>query len=206
MKKTKKTKKLFLLMLALLVITASALAFTACGDDENSAAEEVGADIDTKAALESLYEKAKELAGEDVFFPPTLPLDAPVSTDDCHAHLGLDPADFEQYVTESYAMTAAIMVHAFDLSLIKCNDYASARKVKELVAAGFDPAQRICAVSEVAFVVESGRFVLLGGVAKNAAESFQEAFKAQFETTAGDVNTFFDRGDEEHGDGGLILG
>jgi len=186
-----------------LLLTAALMTFmVSCGD---AAEAEVGEDIDVKAALEAIYEKAKELAPDDAFFPFTLPLDAPISADNCESHLGISAEDLEKYVTESYSLVAAIMTHAFDLALVKCNDYASAREVKKLIAEGFNPAQRICAVSEVAFVVESGRFVLLGGVALDTAEAFQKAFGEYFETAAGEVNTFFERG-EDHGGDGIILG
>jgi len=186
----------------LFILLAAALVF-ALGSCGEKAEEEAGADIDTKAALEAIHEKAKELAGEGAFFPFTLPLDAPINAENCQSHLGISPEDLDKYVTESYSLVAAIMAQAFDLALVKCNDYASAKEVKKLIAEGFDPAQRICAVSEVAFVVESGRFVLLGGVAKDTAEAFQKAFGEQFETAAGEVNTFYERGDDVPEGGGL---
>ena len=57
-----------------------------------------------------------------------------------------------------------------------------------------------------AFVIESGRFVMLGGVSNDTAEVFQKAFSDQFETETGEVNKFYERGDEvEGGFGGLPL-
>ena len=188
-------KRLFCLILALLM--ASAVVLVSCKK------EEVGADVDTKAAVASILEKATAAVGEGII-PMTL--DVELTKDNCKGYTGLEPEKFEEYVMDGYTMAAALSSQAFDLALIKCKDYAAAKEVKKLVAAGFNPAERVCAVSELAFVVESGRFVLLGGVKASAAEAFQKAFADQFETKIGEVNTFFERGNDAPGEGGLNLG
>ena len=188
-------KKIFAVIFAALMIAA--LFLGACEKKE----EEVGEDIDTKAAVQTIMENARAAAGEGAFIPMTLDLE--VTADNCQAYSGLSPEDFGEYVMEGYSMVAALNSQAFDLALIKCKDYASAKEVKKLIATGFNPAERICAISEVAFVVDSGRFVLLGGVAADTAEAFQKAFADQFDTAAGEVNTFFERGETDIDNGGF---
>ena len=188
-------KKFFAVVFAVLMI--SALVLAACEKKE----EEVGEDIDTKASVQAIMESAKAAAPEGAFIPMTLDLE--LTADNCMGYTGLSPEDFDQYVMEGYSMVAALNSQAFDLALIKCKDYASAKEVKKLIAAGFNPAERICAISEVAFVVESGRFVLLGGVAADTAGAFQKAFSDQFDTASGEVNTFFERGETDIDEGGF---
>jgi len=189
-------KRIFVLVLAALMLAALVLA--SC----EKKVEEIGEDIDTKASVQAILENAKAAAGEGAFIPMTLEIE--LSGDNCKGYTGLSPEEFEKYAMDGFSMVAAINAQAFDLALIKCKDYASAKEVKKLIAAGFNPAERICAVSEVAFVVESGRFVLLGGVSADTAGAFQKAFADQFETAAGEVNTFFERsGDDPAGDGGM---
>lgn len=163
--------------------------------------EEVGADIDTQAALQAIYDNAKATAGEGAFFPFTM--ETTISNENCESLTGLTAEQFDEYVIDAYSLPAALNAQAFDLALIKCKDYAAAKEIKKLIAEQFNPSKRICATSELAFVVESGRFVLLGGVAKDTAEFFQKAFDEQFETKTGEVNTFFEKGDEAAGEGGL---
>ncbi|MCL2518466.1 MAG: hypothetical protein FWF15_07895 [Oscillospiraceae bacterium] len=183
------------LSLSLMVLIIISLILSGCAKKE-----EAGLDVDTKEALQTIMDNAKAAVGEDAFIPFTL--DMEVTADNCDGYLGLTSDQFKQYVMESYTLIAAINAQAFDLALVKCKDYASAKEIKKLIAEGFDPANRICAVSEVAFVVDSGRFVLLGGVAVNTAESFQKAFSDYFEEKTGDVNTFFERSGEAPAVGG----
>ena len=179
-------KKAIYLILALLILAAVVL--SGCEKKE----EEIGADINTQEALQSIMDNAKAAVGESAFIPFTL--DAPVTNENCKGYLGLTAEQFGEHVLESYTIIAALSSQAFDLALVKCKDYASAKEVKKLIAEGFNPSERVCATSEVAFVVESGRFVLLGGVGADTAEAFQKAFDEQFETKSGEVNKFFERG------------
>jgi len=193
-------KRIFSLILALTILTVLILS-GGCEKKE----EEVGADLDTRETLQSIKDKAKEILGPDVSVPEPMPpeiSDGTVTADNCQHGIGLTPEQFEEYVLDAYAMPAAIMTIPFDLALVKCKDYAAAKEVKKLIAGQFNPAERICAVSPLCFVVESGRFVLLGGMTAEVAEAFQKAFDGHFDTETGDVNTFFERG-EDSGDGGL---
>ena len=197
-----------ILWLCFILLIFAAVILSGCEKKE----EEVGADINTLESLQAIKDKAKEILGPDVSVPEPLPVeisDGKVTKDNCENYTGLTPEQFEEYVLDAYAMPAAIMTIPFDLALIKCKDYASAKEVKKLIAGQFDPASRICAISPLCYVVESGRFVLLGGMSAEVAEAFQKAFDGQFETKTGDVNTFFERSADAPGDdgglGGLIL-
>ena len=189
----KMMKKVFALCFVTLILAS--LILSGC-----SKKEEGGLDVDAKAALQTIMDNAKTAAGEDAFIPFTL--DMEVTSENCSGYLGLTDEQFKQYVMDSYTLIAAISSQAFDLAIVKCKDYASAKEVKKLIAEGFDPANRICAISEVAFVVDSGRFVLLGGVAKDTAEIFQKAFADYFENDVGAVKTFFERSGEAPAVGG----
>jgi predicted small secreted protein len=188
-------KKFFAALFA--ALTLAALALAACEKKE----EEVGADIDTMAALQSIMEAARSAAGEGVFVPVTL--DGEVSNDNSENKLGLTPEQFGQYVTEGCYMTAGIATQAFEVVLVKCIDYASAKEVKSLAAKGYNSGKWICALPEQCFVIDSGRFVMLGAVYDNTSELFLTAFKDQFETTAGEVNKFYEKGDNEPAEGGM---
>ena len=163
--------------------------------------EELGADIDTKAAMQEIMEAARAAAGEDVFIPVTI--DGEVSKENCENKLGLTPEQFEEYAMDAYYMQAGIGTQAFEVVLAKCKDYASAKEAKSLAAKGYDPKKLICALPEQCFAIESGRFLFIGFLYDNTAEIFLNAFKAQFETEAGETNKFYERGDEEPEEGGL---
>ena len=184
--------------LGLILVILAAIVLSGCGKKE----EEIGADINTLESLKAIMENAKAAAGEKIVMPP-FTIENQVTKENCDGYLGITAEKFEEYVTESYTMVAAISSQAFDLALVKCKDYASAKEIKKLIAEGFDPAQRICAISEQAFVIESGRFVLLGGVGNEAAELLQKAFDEQFETKSGDVNKFYERGADVQEGGGI---
>jgi len=195
-----------ILYLSLVLCILAAIVLVGCEKKE----EEVGADIVVQDALQAIKDKAKEILGPDVSVPEPMPpeiSDGTVTQDTCKNYTGLTPEQFEEYVLDAYAMPAAIMTIPFDLALVKCKDYASAKEVKKLIAEQFDPAERICAISPLCFVVESGRFVLLGGMTAEMAEAFHKAFDEQFETKTGEANTFFERGEDAGGGmgGGLIL-
>ena len=193
-------KKIFAVVLAAFVLAALVLA---CEKKE----EEIGEDTDTKAALQSIMDAAGAAAGDDVFIPMTF--DGEVSKDNSEDKLGLAPEQFEDHAIDACYMTAAIGTQAFEVTLVKCKNYASAKEVKSLAAKGYNPQKWICVFPEQCFVIDSGRFVLLGAVYDNTAEIFQNAFKEQFETAAGETNKFYERGaDEPEGGGfggGLIL-
>jgi len=184
-------KKAFCLVLAILMLCAVIL--TGCSE------KEVGEDIETKAALQAIYDNAKAALGDAVFVPMTL--DYEINADTCANYTGLTAEQFAEYVMDGYTLIAAINVQTFDLALVKCKDYAAAKEVKKLIAEGFNPANRVCAIPDQAFVIESGRFVLLGGMSNDTAEAFQKAFTDQFETKAGEVNKFFERGEGDTGGG-----
>ena len=209
MKKNSKNsmKKLFSLIAAILMLAMVFL--TACDSKDNAGSNEVeiGADIDTKESLTAIMDKVRETVGENVFVPMTF--DSPLSADNCVSMTGLTQQQFEQYVMDGYSVTAAIMTQAFEVTLIKCKDYASAAEVKKLIKDGFDSNKWICVFPEQSFVVESGRFVLLGAVYNDVAETLQNSFAEQFTTKVGDVNKFYDQGEAGAGDmdigGGLLI-
>ncbi|MCL2813555.1 MAG: hypothetical protein FWD23_03035 [Oscillospiraceae bacterium] len=187
-------KKIFAAGLAVLML--GALVLGACEKKE-----EAGADTDTKAALQSIMETVGAAAGEGVFIPMTF--DGEVSEENCEDKLGLSPDQFKQYAMDGYYMVAAIGTQAFEVVLVKCQSYASAKEVKSLAAKGYDSAKWVCALPDQCFVMESGRFMLLGAVYDNTAELFQNAFRELFETTAGEVNKFYEKGDNELPAGGM---
>lgn len=194
-------KKVFSLILVFAML--SVLILSGCAAKE----EEVGADLDTKAMLQAINDKAKAALEPDIKIPAPLPAeiagDNSITADNCKNYTGLTPEQLDEYVMEGYNTVAGIMTIAFDIVLIKCKDYAAAKEVKKIIASEYDPNYRVCAPPDQAFVVESGRFVFLGGMANNMAEAFQKAFDEQFETKTGDVNKFFERdaggGDENIG-------
>jgi hypothetical protein len=132
-----------------------------------------------------------------------------ITENDCENKLGITPAQFGADVEEAYMALAAIGTHAFEVVLIKTKGNESASTLKKAIADGYDSRKWICVLPEQSFVVDSGRFVLLGSVPNDTAEAFQTAFDDYFENnTLGTVNTFYERGDEapaDGGDGGLII-
>jgi len=187
-------KKLFL-FLVLSVMAALILAGCGGGNGGGGTAEEEGADIDTLNALQTIMENTGAALPEDVFFPMTL--DVEITAENSENMLGLTPAQFEQHVMDSYTMIAAIGTFAFEVALVKSNSYADAAEVKNLIANGFDSHKWICVWPELSFVVESGRFVMLGAVPHDAAAALQENFSTYFSTNSGTVNTFFETTDEK---------
>ncbi|MCL1793622.1 MAG: hypothetical protein FWG34_07115 [Oscillospiraceae bacterium] len=187
------------------VLAAAALAglfLCACEKKEES-----GADIDTRDALQKIMESAVSAAGDDVVIPMTF--DGEISAENCGDKLGLTPAQFEDCAMDAFYMTAAIGTFAFEVVLAKCESYASAKELKSLAAKGYNWKKWVCVFPEQCFVIDSGRFVLLGAVYDNTAELFLSAFRERFDTAAGDVNKFYEKGDDEPGEagigGGLIL-
>jgi hypothetical protein len=177
-------KKSFCLILALLMAAAAVLA--ACEKKE----EEVGADTDTKAALAAIMEAAKAAAGEGAFIPMTLDYEA--TRENGADWLGLAPEQFDQYAMDSFVHVAAIGTQAFEVALVKCKDYAAAKEVKKIIAEKYNSMRWVCTTPEQCFVVESGRFVMLGAVYNAVADAFQGAFADQFkETKAGEANKFY---------------
>ena len=186
-------------MLTLWLIALMILTLAGCG----AASTEGGADVDTKAAIEAIMDSARAALGDTVFVPTTF-TDA-ITAETSENMLGLTAAELEEYAMEAYVMIAGILTHPFQIALVKCKDYKSATEVKKLIADGFNSAKWVCVFPDQSFVVESGRFVLLGAVPNEAAEAFQKSFSDQFNTKAGTVNTFYDGADAEGGGGGLLL-
>ena len=205
-------KKVFSLFMLMLIVASVFL--TACGtggnggnvgdnankessennnnNDDNAAEPEIGEDIDTQESLNAIMEKLREVIDESVFVPKTF--DSLVTADTCQSMTGLTVEQFEKYVTDGYSMTAMIMTQAFEITMVKCKDYASAAEVKKLIKDGYDSLKWICVFPEQTFVVDSGRFVLIGAVYNDVAEALQQSFADQFTTKAGDVNKFYDGG------------
>ena len=214
-------KKIFSLVLVLIMLAA--LVLTACGEkpednkagtgdnaggnvsggDNSNEQDDKNAAIDTKEALTSIMTKTRESTANDdsIFVPPTF--EDPVTADNCENMLGLTPEQFNQYVTDAYSSSAAIITQAFQVALVKCKDSKAATEVKNLIAGGFNSQKWVCVIPEQCFVVEAGSFVLLGAVYDNVAGALQNSFNEQFEGRAGNVNKFYERGSDVPAEGGL---
>jgi hypothetical protein len=96
--------------------------------------------------------------------------------------LGVTEEQFSTYVADA-AVSQGMLAHL--TALIRCKDEASAREMKSLIAAGFNPSWMICVEAEECVVVEAGVYVYL---AASTSEACAELLKS-FETAAGGMGS-----------------
>ena len=112
--------------------------------------------------------------------------DDAVTTETSQGMLGLTPDQFEQYISEATASTAAISTFAVQFALVKCNDIPAAAEVKGLIAKGYDSSKWICVMPEQSMTVESGSYVLL---AVGPAASVEAVLKSFTDAAGGNVGS-----------------
>jgi hypothetical protein len=181
---------------AVLFVLFAAVVFSGCGDSGGSgdSGGAGGEPVDTLGGagpdiLESVLADADEALGGGQL-PQTF--GDPVTAETAQGLIGLTPEQFDEYVTEAQALTAALMTSAYEVALIKCKDFEAAATVKDLVAGGFDSAKWICVMPEESFVIDSGSYVLLAAVGTTAGDAIIESFTAAAEGNVGEVNVFFE--------------
>ena len=174
-------KKNLLLSLFLVLILAVTIPGCSSGTEDTLS----GATEDILASI--LSNADSQLAGENKL--PNSFID-PVTADKAGNMLGLSPSQFNSDVAEAYVSVAAIITHAHQVALIKCNDAAAAARVKAAVAAGFDSNKWVCAHPDQSFVIDSGSYVLLVAAKNVQAEKLLEAFTSLAGKT-GSVNVFY---------------
>ena len=197
-------KKLFALLLALTLLCATAL--VSCnnsnsgnGDtttNDTTSADNVSTEPDTtepevtdtltgtpEEIYNQMYEKSKlELGMLD---------GCVISAEDALYTLGLSEEDFNTHVTEAYLSQPMMTSRAHMVSVIKAKDAESAKALKDLIAASFDPQRWVCVTPNQCVVVESGAYVLFIASSNENTEAFLDAFKEMAGSNIGEVNTFF---------------
>lgn len=114
-----------------------------------------------------------------------------ITAETCESYLGLTAQQFEDYVTEAFANSAAISSVASLTAVIQCKSADDAKTVKGLIAAGFDTSRWVCVFPQQCFVVEFGEYVLLSAGTIEAAQALELAVADYAGDTAGETDVFY---------------
>ena len=128
---------------------------------------------------------------EDVDVELPMMFDDAVTAETSQGMLGLTPDQFEQYIAEATASTAAISTFAVQFALVKCTDIPAAVEVKGLIAKGYDSSKWICVMPEQSMTVESGSYVLLAVGPTAAVEAVLKSFTDAARDNVGSLDIFF---------------
>lgn len=189
---------------AILLSALLTLSLFACGDTDPAAApptDTLSGDLPTILAsiLDGANARLEELdkfTGGDFGFH-----EDSVTLDNCKSVLGLEPGEFEQYVTEAYFSTPEIMPWAHEVVLIRCKDFTAAAEVKRLVAAGYDAGKWVCVFPDEGFVMDSGSYVLLAATSAKGTAALRQSFESVAQGFVGEADVFYVYTDGGDGDG-----
>ena len=175
-------KKCITIIFTLLVVFLLA----GCNGSDTGSGAGGGAGAEAKDTLTE--NAANTLAGIIVDVQADLPMmfEDAITAETAQGMLGLTPEQFEKYVSEAAASTAAISTFAIQISLVKCNDFTAATEVKSLIAKGYDSGKWICVFPEQSMTVESGSYVLL---AVGPADTVDAILKSFTDAAAGNVGS-----------------
>lgn len=117
--------------------------------------------------------------------------DEAVTEETSASYIGLTAEEYKEYVDNAFASNAAITTVPHLAAVIKCKDFDSAVKVKELIAKGFDSGRWICVMPDESFVAESGSYVFLASTTVENVEPLKKGFTTAAKDTAGEFNVFY---------------
>lgn len=177
-------RKYFAIIIAVLLIFLLA----GCGKGNDSGGD-TGAEVKDTLSGSVAGILSDVLANADAELP--MMFDDAVTTETTQGMLGLTPDQFEQYVLEATASTAAISTFAVQFALVKCNDIQGATEVKSLIAKGFDSAKWICVMPEKSVTVESGSYVLLAAGPADVVDAVLKSFSDAANGNVGSPDIFF---------------
>jgi hypothetical protein len=173
-------------LVSILIIALVLIVFSGCSGGANSDANKSDTlSGDTADILQQVIDGASAAELPAIFTNP-------VTKNTAQGMLGFSEAQFDDYVADAYAATGVINVMAFELTLVKCNDFAAAAEVKQLIANGFDSKKWICVMPETSVVIDSGSYVLLVAGQKTQADALLESFGNVAGGNVGDANAFFE--------------
>lgn len=141
---------------------------------------------DTLKALADTVRKSMDGNG------PPMTFETAADESNCTYLLGLTAEQMTSYVEEA-SISESMFGFGYQLALVRCKDDSSAWEVKKRIAAGYDPGRWVCVSPEECFVLESGRYVLMGAGAADVCTALREAFGAVTTDSVGETDRFYQR-------------
>ena len=159
----------------------------------------------TGPPVDILVSIEEQIRASDIQMPMTLPPNE-VPPALSHNSIGVEEDDFTRLVVSAYDSVAAIGTFAHQIAVIQAKDSNAAGEIKRMISSpnGYDAQKWICVWPEVAFVVESGEYVLLVAANIDVGEAALEIFRTAA-GTIGDVVTFFEFTGEQPGEAGGLM-
>jgi hypothetical protein len=118
-------------------------------------------------------------------------LDNVIDNENVQGFLGLTPDQLAEYVKQAVVFSGAFMTNAHEIGFVQCKDPAAAKKVTELIAAGFDSHRWICVLPQQSIVTVAGDTVMLAVGQREHNTALYNSFSDLAQNTASEANEFF---------------